>query len=110
MPRETQKLLFDVEKAIMESQSFVREVSLEEFLESRLLQTAVERTLGIIGEALNRLSRVDEDAFNQIDQAHRIIGMRNILAHGYDVIDYRIIWSTVQENLNPLLAQVRDLM
>jgi len=36
MLRETLKLLFDVEKAIMEAQSFVSDTSLEDFLESQL--------------------------------------------------------------------------
>ena len=89
---------------------FLKEVSKDDFLENRLLQVAIERELEVIGEALNRLRHQNEEFFDQIEQAHKIIGTRNILAHGYDVIDYRIIWSTVQEDLLPLRKQLEKLV
>ena len=65
------------------------------FTHNRLQQVAVERELEIIGEALKRLERSDECLFEKIENARKIIGMRNVLAHGYDVIDYRILWSVI---------------
>tara|TARA_B110001469_G_scaffold120187_1_gene128435 strand:+ start:658 stop:891 length:234 start_codon:yes stop_codon:yes gene_type:complete len=38
-------------------------------------------------QALKRLERADEPLFEKIENGHKIIGMRNVLAHGYDVID-----------------------
>ena len=34
----------------------------------------------------------------------RVIGMRNRLVHGYDVIDYDLLWDTVVIDLPPLIA------
>ena len=58
----------------------------------RTLQLVLEREFEIIGEALYRLRSAAPEIFAQIPNAHRIIGMRNILAHGYDQVDYEILW------------------
>ena len=36
--------------------------------------------------------------------------MRNVLAHGYDVIDYRILWSTITHDIDPLATQIDSLL
>jgi uncharacterized protein with HEPN domain len=64
----------------------------------------------IIGEALKRLERLNEAAFERIQNGRKIIGMRNVLAHGYDVIDYRILWSTIRHDIQPLAEQVRSMI
>jgi uncharacterized protein with HEPN domain len=48
----------------------------------------LERLFEVLGEALYRLRNLDEDAFQQITDGHRIIGTRNLLAHGYDIVDH----------------------
>lgn len=67
-------------------------------------RAAVERKFEIIGEALNRLYREDDEALSQIRDYQRIIGFRNILAHGYDAIDQHLVWDAVQNHL-PLLRE-----
>jgi uncharacterized protein with HEPN domain len=64
----------------------------------------------VIGEALKRLERADELLFDKIESGRKIIGMRNVLAHGYDVIDYRILWSTVTHDIEPLARQIECLL
>lgn len=51
------------------------------------LQAAIERKLEIIGEALARAERADRSVAEAVPELHRIIGLRNVLAHGYDVVD-----------------------
>jgi len=110
MRPEVRKLLYDVWTALEELDGFLGAASREDFLQSRLLQVAAERELEIIGEALNRLYRLALEAFTKIEHGVKIIGMRNTLAHGYDVIDYRIIWSTLQEDIPFLRKQIAALM
>ena len=107
---KSEKLCLDILTAIEEIRDFLTGASQETFTQSRLQQVAVERELEIIGEALKRLERADQPLFDQIENGRKIIGMRNVLAHGYDVIDYRILWSTVTHDIEPLAGQVEDLL
>ena len=110
MQPRSEKLCLDILTAIEEIRDFLIESSLSTFTHNRLQQVAVERELEIIGEALKRLERSDESLFEKIENARKIIGMRNVLAHGYDVIDYRILWSTVTHDIAPLAAQIESLL
>jgi uncharacterized protein with HEPN domain len=107
---KSEKLCLDILTAIDEIQDFLAEASLASFTQSRLQQVAIERELEIIGEALNRLERADASLFDQIENGRKIIGMRNVLAHGYDVIDYRILWSTARCDVEPLKNQIQALL
>ena len=75
-----------------------------------MIQAAVERKFEIIGEALNRLSRDDDDTLAEIRDYQRIIGFRNILAHGYDAIDQHLVRDAVKNHLTPLSEDVERLM
>ncbi len=61
----------------------------------------------IIGEALYRLEKVDETALNlKIPEYRKIIGLRNIIAHGYDIVDDKALWDFVQNRIPELKQQV----
>src|SRR5687768_17219476 len=70
----------------------------------------MERQFEIIGEALNRLLRVDPDTAARISEHRRIIGFRNVLIHGYDAVDNAITWRIIQEKLPVLLAELGVLL
>jgi uncharacterized protein with HEPN domain len=110
MQRSRSKTLFGILQAIEEVESFLAETSKERFLSSRQLQLAVEREFEIMGEALNRLLRLDETAFGEIRDAHKIVGLRNVIAHGYDIIDYEIIWDAATKDVGLLRADVERLL
>lgn len=110
MRLEVRKHLFDVSEAIKEIESYAQEIDCSRFLTHGMAQAAVERKFEIIGEALNRLQGIDPSVFSQITDAQRIIGFRNILAHGYDVIDYAIVWDIVTNHLPILKTEVEDLL
>jgi uncharacterized protein with HEPN domain len=40
----------------------------------------------------------------------QIIAMRNRLIHGYDIVDYDIVWSTVSQDLPPLIAELEKIL
>jgi uncharacterized protein with HEPN domain len=110
MQRSRDKTLFDILQAIDELESFRAGVLKEDFLKTRSLQLIFEREFEIIGEALNRLLRSDEDCFCSIRDAHKIVGLRNVLAHGYDIIDYEILWDAAAQNVPLLKADVERLL
>ena len=109
MPHRIKKLLADISLSIEEVEEFCKAKSFEDFEADRLLQVAIERELEIIGEALNRLYRVDEENIeNRISEFGNIIGLRNIIAHGYDVVDVAIIWDVVRNHLPILKLEIED--
>ncbi len=65
---------------------------------------AVERHLGIIGEAVNKFLR--ESKMNELVKASQIISLRNRLIHSYDNVDDSIIWSIVTRHLKPLKDEI----
>ena len=67
-----------------------------------MLRSAVERQFEIVGEALNRLSREDPAVAARIPDVSRIVGFRNVLAHGYDIVDDEAVWSAITDDLPTL--------
>lgn len=78
--------------------------SLSEYSSNLLIIDAVERRLSIIGEALSKLSKLNPE-FEVTDQK-KIIGLRNILVHDYDLIDDSSIWKIVHSNLKVLKEEL----
>lgn len=62
----------------------------EELGHDRVMQLALTRLMEIVGEAANRVSQTTQQKNPKIPWA-RIIGMRNRLIHGYDVIDFDLL-------------------
>ena len=110
MQDEIKKYLFDIAEAIKEIESFISGKTYQDFIERTLIQSAVERKLEIIGEALNRIKKIDESILDNIADAHRIIGFRNVIIHGYDILDSKIIWDALQYNLPKLKEDIVNLM
>ena len=77
-------------------------VAWEEFETNELLQDAVVRQLGIIGEAARRTSEDIRKAHPEIPWDD-IIGMRNRLIHEYFRVDLRRVWDTVANDLPELI-------
>jgi uncharacterized protein with HEPN domain len=105
MQHDPAKLREDILRAIQEIEDFCRDKTLHDFQDDRGLQLIVERELEIIGEALSRLRRDHPDLADQIHDADKIIGMRNVLAHGYDILEHEILWDVVE---NKIAALKRD--
>jgi uncharacterized protein with HEPN domain len=110
MQPKSPKLLEDVRDATEFILEVTRAQSLESYLESRLLRQAVERNFEIIGEALHRLSRTDPDVSAQVGEVPRIVAFRNMLIHGYDVLDHEVVWEVVKNDVPNLLKQIKALL
>lgn len=111
MPHRIEKLLTDLQLAVTEIDGFTRSKSLDDYLEDRMLQLALEREFEIIGEALNRLERIDEDRLaTHIPEYRRIIGFRNIIAHGYDVIDDATLWDLATNRIPEFKEQIETYL
>ena len=75
----------------------------------RTLGLAILRCVEIVGEAASRVPVDIQQRYPNIPWP-QIIGMRNRLVHGYDIVDYDIVWSTVTQDLPPLIAELEKIL
>lgn len=110
MRTKTPKLLEDIRDAAAYIAELAHGRSLEDYRRERMLRQAIERNFEIIGEAVGRLSAIDPDTAARIGSHRQIVDFRNVLIHGYDLIDHRIVWSTIAEKIPVLLDEVEALL
>ena len=90
--------------AIVSIEKFVKDIPIDKFLMNDLIISAVIRKLEIIGEASNHLSSSIKNKYPETDWV-QIIGVRNIIAHEYFIVDNELVWEVVQNDL-PSFKQV----
>ena len=92
-----------------EAVELLGEVGREELGRDRVMQLALTRLVEIIGEAANRVTQATIQKYPSIPW-YQIIGMRNKLVHGYDIIDYDLLWDTVTNDLPPLITALKAII
>ena len=107
MKHDARKYLFDALKCIEEIKSVAKDIKNAEELKANLLWIRfVEREFEIIGEALNKYLKLEEDT--KIREIKRIIGLRNLIIHSYDTVDYIMLWQIIKNHLDNLEADIVD--
>jgi len=109
MENETRAWLSEIIQAIEEIIHFLS--GKRDFFEFRNdLKTirAIERNIEIIGEAVNRILKLDPDI--QIKNSRKIVDTRNRIIHGYDRVSEEIIWSIVIRDLPKLEREINGLL
>jgi uncharacterized protein with HEPN domain len=105
MQLESKKLLEDVRLACERILEFTKDKTLNDYTCNDLLRSGVERQFEIIGEALNRLVKIAPDVANQISHHKRVISFRNILIHGYDIVEDPIVWDVITNDLPDCMSK-----
>lgn len=109
MMEQGKKFLSDILRAIELIESFVPELmTYSDFVSDLKTQSAVERQLGIIGEAVNKFEFLTQDI--SINHARKIVGLRNRLILAYDAIDSSIVWVIIKKHLIPLKEEVLEML
>jgi uncharacterized protein with HEPN domain len=75
----------------------------------RPLNLSLVRLLEIVGEAASRVPASDRATYSSIPWV-QIVGLRNRLIHGYDNVDFDILWQIVTQDLPPLIAELEKLL
>lgn len=70
---------------------------------------SAERLIELLGEAANRLPHELRAAAPDVPWGS-IIAMRNRLIHGYNTVDYEVVWDTLQNHLESLEQGITDLL
>ena len=109
MEHEIKACLKDIEQAILEIYEFLpKERNFFEFQKDLKTRKAVERNIEIIGEAMDRIRKIDPDI--QISDSRKIVDTRNRIIHGYDVVSNDVIWLIVNKSLPILEVEVKNLL
>lgn len=68
----------------------------------------VERNIEIIGEAMNRILKIDPEV--NISSARKIVDTRNYVIHAYDSLKPDILWAIVINHIPRLKADIMQLI
>jgi uncharacterized protein with HEPN domain len=104
------KWLYDIKDAIIEIESYFEgsKMNFNDYKSNTILIRAVERDLEIIGEAVNRIIRYNDNF--PIHHAKRIVGLRNQIIHAYDSISDENIWAIIIKYIPLLKSEVNSLI
>lgn len=107
MSERTDKYFVDIQIAIENIENFTFGItSFVDYVNDLKTQSAVERQLVIIGEALNKIKKSNDEYLFLIEHNHQIIGFRNRLVHAYDSIDNSIVWAILKLHLPKLKEEI----
>jgi uncharacterized protein with HEPN domain len=106
--RDPKERLQDILEAIAAIDRY-RDRDRSAFEQDEMLQVWFVRHLQIIGEAARMLPEEIRNLAPEIPW-HKIIGMRNILVHGYFTIDLDVVWDAVQGDVPLLKPAVEALL
>ena len=101
-------LIEDIISSCNKILNYTKDFSEETFIEDDKTIDAVIRNFEIIGEASNKLSEIFKEKNPQIDW-FKMTGLRNRLIHDYMGIDLSIIWSVIQNYLQPLKNELENI-
>jgi uncharacterized protein with HEPN domain len=110
MPPRTRNILEDIRDELLFIIAATSGKDLTAYVADGQLRRSVERAFEIVGEAMRRLSDLDLDTANRLTGRSRIIAFRNVLIHGYDVIDHAVVWDIVHERVPELKSEVDALL
>lgn len=109
MSDEIKKSLTDILDSIQIMDEYLGEKrNFNDYESNRQLRDAIERRLEIIGEATNRILKIDPAI--SITHSRRIVDLRNRVIHAYDTVDNVTIWAVVVNDLPTLEIEVRELL
>lgn len=103
------KYLSDILQAIELIEAFtISTPTFDNYVKDLKTQSAVERQLAIIGEAVNKLNTSSGEL--SIKNVAKIISVRNRLVHAYDAVDNSIIWLIIKKYLPELKSEVKEFL
>lgn len=110
MDEKVEKYLYDVLACVERVESFFGDKPklFAEFYSNVLLRQAVERNIEIMGEAMNRILKIEPEI--NITNARKIVDARNYIIHAYDSLSADILWSIIINHLPLLHKELKELL
>jgi len=109
MEKEIKTWLEDIRQSIEEIEEFLPEKrNFIDFQKDLKTRKAIERNIEIIGEAVQRILKINPEI--KITNARKIVDTRNRIIHGYDSISVDIIWAIAVQDLEKLKTAIIRLL
>jgi uncharacterized protein with HEPN domain len=108
-PRKWELRIEDILASIKRITAYTQQLDFDQFRSDTKTVDAVVRNFEIIGEAA---AHVPEEIVADHPEIpwQDMRDMRNVLAHEYFGISEKIVWDTVQDDLPPLIPQLKRLL
>ena len=107
--RDDTVFLVDMLNHAQEAVELLGNASLDDLTSERVTQLALRKLVEVVGEAANRTSQTTRQRHPGIAWS-QIIGARNRLVHGYDVVNLTVLQGIVQNDLPPLIEQLTSIV
>jgi uncharacterized protein with HEPN domain len=99
-------------EAVRRVEEYTSGKSEREFLADRMIQDAVMRNFGVLGEAANNCFKLSPNVAVQYPELPfaKIYGLRNQLTHGYWTVDLEILWNVIEKDVPELREQIARVL
>lgn len=107
--RDDRVFLVDMLNHASEAVELLGDASSKDLVIDRVTELALRKLVEVVGEAANRVSPATQQRQPEIAWS-QIIGARNRLVHGYDTVSLSILQDIVQNDLPPLVEQLKSIV
>ena len=110
MRRDVRAYLWDIQNAADAIERFTAGLDHRTYAEAEVVHSAVERKFEVIGEALGQILKLDPVLAKRVPDLRDIIAFRNLLTHGYAVVEHERVLRIAGDSLPNLRACVTALL
>jgi len=109
MENDIKACLEDIRQAVVEINEFLpEERNFFVFQKDLKTRKAIERNIEIIGEAMDRILKLDPKI--HITDSRKIVDTRNRIIHGYDTVSDDVLWLIITKSLPLLEQEIKELL
>ena len=101
--------LWDMLNTAREAMGYIAQVPEEDYLQDRMRQRALERTIEVLGEAASRVSESGRQGLPDVDW-RKVAGQRIVLAHRYSKVNQALLYKTTRESIRELAEQLAEFL
>ncbi|MCB8946064.1 MAG: DUF86 domain-containing protein [Ardenticatenaceae bacterium] len=109
MNKDIRVYLEDIISAMSHAEQFVVGMDYAQFANDLKTNFAVTRALEIVGEATKRLPMPFRDQHSHV-RWKDMAGMRDVIIHGYDNVNLKIVWQVIKSDIPLIKAQIQAIL